>query len=126
MAIWLTNQEQADLAYYQHLMYQAKRNGDAPTLINIAQQASAYLANVNANIQQRQQQQAAATLLGNIVKGIINFVGGVVEGIGKLFNRGEKENTAPTLSDKRGVYRPAGQLLRGIRHVSYICHTIQV
>ncbi len=101
MASWLTDQEQADLAYYQHLLYQAKRNGDAPALINIAQQASAYLANVNANIHQHQQQQAAATLLGNIVKGIINFVGGMVEGIGKLFNRGKKENTAPTLSDKR-------------------------
>ena len=90
MAIWLTNQEQADLAYYQHLMYQAKRNGDAPTLINIAQQASAYLANVNANIQQRQQQQAAATLLGNIVKGIINFASGVVGNLINLFSSNDE------------------------------------
>ncbi|RMG82338.1 MAG: hypothetical protein D6712_14860, partial [Chloroflexi bacterium] len=58
-----------------------------------------YLANVNANIQQRQQEKAAQ-LLGNIFKGIIDFVGGVVEGIGKLFNRDEKTKPATTLSHK--------------------------
>ena len=73
MASWLTDQEQADLAYYQHLMYQAKLNGDAPALITIAQQASTYLATLDTVVQQRHQTQTVKQIGKGSLKLLASF-----------------------------------------------------